>query len=197
MNESEKKELEKVIKHMQESREKFNIIADEYQDLLNKLRIEEEEAEHGVRFIPSPSFAPGRVIDRIVIHITQGSFTGAINWLKNPNSKVSAHFVISGKGELVQMVNLKDIAWHATPYNTRSIGIEHEGKYVIEQGCISTSFTKEQYAKSAKLVKELANKFGIPLDRKHIIGHNEVPGATKSCPSPLWDWDYYMELLGE
>jgi len=148
-----------------------------------------------IKFIPSPNFArkEHRSIDRIVIHITQGSFASAIGWFKMKSSKVSAHFLVSRAGEVVQMVKLQNVAWHATPYNTRSIGIEHEG-YFNYKGK-TTEFTKEQYMASAALVKELARKYNIPLDRDHIIGHREVPKVTKSCPGYNWDWDYYMSLL--
>jgi len=148
-------------------------------------------------FIPSPNFVKKdyRKIDRIIIHITQGSFASAIGWFKMESSKVSAHFIVSNAGEVVQMVKLQNVAWHATPYNTRSIGIEHEGYYKYKGK--TTRFTKEQYEASAKIVKEVAKKYNIPLDREHIIGHREVPGVTKTCPGYLWDWDYYMNLLNK
>lgn len=150
-----------------------------------------------IPFIPSPNFVKKetRNIDRIIIHITQGSFASAIGWFKMESSKVSAHFLVSKAGEVVQMVKLQNVAWHAKPWNTRSIGIEHEGYY--DYNGKTTNFTQEQYLASAKLVKELAMKYNIPLDRVHIIGHREVPNVSKSCPGYNWDWDYYMNLLNE
>jgi len=148
-----------------------------------------------IRFIPSPNFTvkENRKIDRIIIHITQGSMQSAVSWFKMTRSKVSAHFLVSRAGEVVQMVKLQDVAWHAAPLNTRSIGVEHEGYYDYKGK--TNNFTQEQYLTSAKLVKELATRFNIPLDRVHIIGHREVKGVTKTCPGYNWDWDYYMELL--
>src|SRR5690606_13612290 len=72
----------------------------------------------------------GNSIDYVIIHTTQGSYSGTISWFQNPSSKVSAHYVIrSSDGEITQMVQNKDIAWHAGNwnYNVHSIGIEHEG----------------------------------------------------------------------
>ena len=148
-----------------------------------------------IPFIASPNFVKkeNRKIDRIIIHITQGSFASAIGWFKMRASKVSAHFLVSRAGEVVQMVKLQNVAWHAAPFNTRSIGIEHEGFYKYHGK--TTNFTKEQYQASADLVRELAKKYNIPLDRVHIIGHREVPGVTKTCPGYNWDWNYYMNLL--
>ena len=150
-----------------------------------------------ITFIPSPNFAKkdNRKIDKIIIHITQGSFASAVGWFKMKTSNVSSHFLVSQAGDVVQMVKIKDIAWHAAPWNTRSIGIEHEGFYKYHGK--TTYFTQQQYKASADLVRELALKYNIPLDRKHIIGHREVPGVTKSCPGYNWDWDYYMNLLNK
>jgi len=59
------------------------------------------------------------------------------------------------------------------------------------------------YQSSADLVRHLAAEFGIPLDRAHIIGHDQVPGIKKGYtagmhwdPGPYWNWQHYMALLG-
>lgn len=132
-------------------------------------------------------------INYVVIHTMQGSYTSAINWFQNPSSNVSAHYVIrAGDGQVTQMVREKDIAWHAGnySYNTQSIGIEHEG-FVSD----SSWYTDAMYKASAALTRNLCLKYGIPMDRAHIIGHNEVPGATHTDPGPNWDWAYYMALV--
>jgi hypothetical protein len=68
-------------------------------------------------------------IDRIVVHVTEGSFWGSVRWLKSPRAHASSHYVISRSGRIVQLVHLSDIAWHAGywPTNEQSVGIEHEG----------------------------------------------------------------------
>ena len=94
-----------------------------------------------------------------------------------------------------------DVAWHAGNWyvNMHSIGIEHEG--FAPQG--ATWFTEALYRNSAKLVSYLAAKNNIPLDRAHIIGHDQVPGTVPSTvagmhwdPGPYWDWEHYFDLLG-
>ena len=37
-------------------------------------------------------------------------------------------------------------------------------------------------------------KYGIPADRQHIIGHNEVPDATHSDPG-AFPWEAYMQRV--
>ena len=43
------------------------------------------------------------------------------------------------------------------------------------------------------LVGYLSYKYGIPIDRQHIIGHDEI-NDYKSDPGPAWDWDRFIEL---
>ncbi|GII88989.1 hypothetical protein Ssi03_69790 [Sphaerisporangium siamense] len=129
-------------------------------------------------------------IDRVVIHITQGSYAGTISWFQNPSAQVSAHYVVrSSDGAVTQMVRDKDVAWHAGnwDYNTRSIGIEHEG-YVTD----ASWYTDAMYRGSAALTRYICDKYGIPKDRAHIVGHSEVPGATHTDPGPYWNWTTYM-----
>ncbi|GAA4192958.1 hypothetical protein GCM10022252_35200 [Streptosporangium oxazolinicum] len=132
-------------------------------------------------------------IDRIVVHVTQGAYAGTISWFQNPAAKVSAHYVVrSSDGDVTQMVRDKDVAWHAgnRSYNTRSIGIEHEG-FVSN----ASWFTDAMYRASAALTRALCDKYGIPKDRAHIIGHNQVPGATHTDPGSHWDWAKYMRYV--
>jgi peptidoglycan hydrolase-like protein with peptidoglycan-binding domain len=41
----------------------------------------------------------------------------------------------------------------------------------------------------------IARRYGIPVDRAHIVGHNELPGTDHSDPGPTWNWNYYMSLV--
>ncbi|MEV0379279.1 N-acetylmuramoyl-L-alanine amidase [Nonomuraea sp. NPDC050643] len=132
-------------------------------------------------------------IDRVVIHVTQGSYAGTISWFQNPSAQVSAHYVVkSSNGAITQMVRDKDVAWHAgnSSYNNRSIGIEHEG-FVND----ASWFTDAMYRASAALTRALCDKYGIPKTRTGIIGHNEVPGATHTDPGSHWNWTTYMNYV--
>jgi N-acetyl-anhydromuramyl-L-alanine amidase AmpD len=136
-------------------------------------------------------------INYIVIHTTQGTYASAINWFHMDHGTAgptSAHYVIRSRdGEITQTVREKDVAYHAGnwTYNTQSIGIEHEG-WINDP---HTWYTDAMYKASARLTRTIARKYGIPLDRSHIIGHNEVPGATHTDPGSGWNWSYYMQLV--
>lgn len=129
-----------------------------------------------------------------VNHVTQGSYAGTISWFQNASSAVSTHYVArSSDGELTQMVKHKDVAWHAGnwSYNTWSLGIEHEG-YIDNPAW----FTDAMYTASAACCKYACeNGTTILKDRVHILGHNEVPGATHTDPGAYWNWDKYMALV--
>src|SRR3989338_4305188 len=132
-------------------------------------------------------------INQIVIHTTEATtLESTINWFKNPDldKPVSAHYLIDSKGRIIQVVREKDIAWHAREYKTSSIGIEHVGKTNDPKWA-----TEEMYQASAKLVQYLAEKYGIPADRTHIKGHDEL--YPKSDPGKFWSWDRYMSLVGQ
>ena len=50
----------------------------------------------------------------IVLHHTgPGSFQVIVDWLKNPDAKASAHYVVGKAAELTQLVNTSQKAWHA------------------------------------------------------------------------------------
>jgi len=131
-------------------------------------------------------------ISYVIIHITEGSYSGAISWFKNPSSDVSAHFVLrSSDGQVTQMVRERDIAWHAGvwSYNQTSVGIEHEATSLS-----SSWYTDALYRSSAQLTRYLTTKYSVPRTRSYIIGHKETGRAT-SCPGPYWDWTRYMALV--
>ncbi|MYY03665.1 MULTISPECIES: peptidoglycan-binding protein [unclassified Streptomyces] len=140
------------------------------------------------------NYATGRTaaIDKVVVHVTQGSYAGSISWFQDPVSEVSAHYVVrSSDGQITQMVRDADTAYHARSANASALGIEHEG-FIDDPSW----FTDSMYRSSAALTAHLCDRYGIPKDRAHIIGHSEAPGNDHTDPGPYWDWNRYMELVG-
>ncbi|MFF7473181.1 N-acetylmuramoyl-L-alanine amidase [Streptomyces sp. NPDC008092] len=134
-------------------------------------------------------------IDRVIIHVTQQSYAGTLSIFQNPKKRVSAHYLVrSADGHVAQCVRETDVAWHAGnwDYNTRSIGIEHEGWVDRPE-----YFTDALYTESARLTASICERYGIPKDREHVIGHVEVPGTDHTDPGKHWDWVRYMRLVGQ
>ncbi|GGN42774.1 N-acetylmuramoyl-L-alanine amidase [Streptomyces fuscichromogenes] len=134
-------------------------------------------------------------IDRVIIHVTQQSYAGTLSIFQDPKKRVSAHYLVrSADGHVAQCVRESDVAWHAGnwDYNTRSVGIEHEGW--VEK---PEYFTDALYKESARLTASVCDRYGIPKDRNHVIGHVEVPGTDHTDPGKHWDWVRYMTLVGQ
>ena len=92
---------------------------------------------------------------------------GIVNWLCNPASQVSAHFVITGTGRRVwQLVNDDDRAWHALSGNASTIGME------LDPRC-----RPEDYDVAAEVIADLWRAYGkLPLyPHKHFV-NTACPG---------------------
>ncbi|MEW2515106.1 N-acetylmuramoyl-L-alanine amidase [Streptomyces sp. NPDC046870] len=131
-------------------------------------------------------------VDRVVVHVTQGGYASAVKVFRDPGHGAAAHYIVRKDGRVTQLVRELDVAFHAgnREYNERSVGIEHEG--FVED---ASSFTDEMYAASARLTAAICERYGMPVDREHIIGHVEVPGTDHTDPGRFWDWDRYIRLV--
>ncbi|MCL4185296.1 MAG: 1,6-anhydro-N-acetylmuramyl-L-alanine amidase AmpD [Burkholderiaceae bacterium] len=160
----------------------------------------------GARRVPSPNFdarPAGVAIDLLVVHhisLPPGRFSGdAIERLftnrldarAHPafeplrGLRVSAHFLIRRRGELLQFVDADARAWHAGAScflgrercNDFSIGVELEGDGAHR-------FTEAQYRRLRRLVAALRARH--PL--RWIAGHGDIAPGRKSDPGPCFDW---------
>ncbi|MGY0003904.1 N-acetylmuramoyl-L-alanine amidase [Micromonospora sp. I033] len=138
-------------------------------------------------------------IEYIVIHDTEGYFRPSVDLVQRADYLGWHYTLRSVDGYVAQHIKAKDVGWHAGNWyvNAKSIGLEHEG--FAGHG---TWYTEAMYRASAKLVRHLALKFQIPLDRQHIIGHDNVPGTVAGNvagmhwdPGPYWDWSHYFDLM--
>jgi len=140
---------------------------------------------------PSPNHSDrnGVPVDSIVIHSTAGGLDGALSWLCNPVSKVSAHYVIARSGDIYKLVPLSRAAWHAgycpnfPNANSRSIGIE------LEQLPDHTP-TQAQLDLLKRLIGQLRRHFSI----RYIVGHREI-NPRKRDPFHL-DMNRFRQELG-
>ena len=128
--------------------------------------------------------------EAVVIHIMDGTLPGTDSWFANPTSQVSAHYGIGKSGEVHQYVQENDAAWHAgrvdAPVwklirpdvnpNLYTIGIEHEGK--PDEG-----WTEVMKQSSATLIREICQRWHIPIDRDHVVGHFEIFSKKPNCPA--------------
>tara|TARA_B100000700_G_scaffold298065_1_gene363552 strand:- start:99 stop:809 length:711 start_codon:yes stop_codon:yes gene_type:complete len=144
----------------------------------------------------SPNFdvklRSSKSITFVIIHYTgMQSERESLKRLTSPNSKVSCHYLIKRNGEILSLVNDKNIAWHAGKsmwgkyknLNKNSIGIElvNKGHRYGYQ-----AFTKNQIIKLTKLCKNLKKKYMIK--NKFILGHSDVAPNRKIDPGEKFPW---------
>jgi len=144
---------------------------------------------------PSPNAGERRLRARphlVVLHYTgMASADQAIDWLANPKSKVSCHYVIDEDGRITQMVPESLRAWHAgashwageTDVNSVSVGIEiqnpgHDRGY--------PDFPLPQMQAIAVLCRDIAERRGIRPEG--ILAHSDVSPGRKIDPGEKLDW---------
>jgi hypothetical protein len=140
----------------------------------------------------------------IVVHETEGSYSGTVSWFRNPRARAAANYVVGRDGRIAHMVPDDRVAWHAGNgyVNAHSIGVEHEG-YAAVDGTV----TDLEYRASAQLVASLLKRYHVPVDRGHVIGHDQVPDpfhrglfggwAHHTDPGSHWNWPRYMGYVRE
>jgi N-acetylmuramoyl-L-alanine amidase len=139
---------------------------------------------------PSPNYSiRERVINFIIIHYTELTFEEALNRLRDPLIKVSAHYLIKEDGEIFSLVNDQYSAWHAGSscwHNTERL---NENSIGIELDNLGTGdFALKQMESCIDLCTELMNKYGIsPIN---VIGHSDIAPERKIDPGIFFDWSY-------
>lgn len=143
---------------------------------------------------PSPNHGPRRTaaIDMLILHYTgMASAEAALARLTDPESAVSAHYLITEDGIVWRLVPEERRAWHAgtaswrgrEDINSASIGIElanpgHEFGY--------RPFPAAQMAALIGLAREILARHPIPA--RHVLGHSDVAPLRKADPGELFDW---------
>jgi AmpD protein len=169
----------------------------------------------GARWLDSPHHderPAGAAIELLVIHhisLPPGRFsgdaiarlfTGTLDTSAHPffaqlaGIRVSAHFLIRRRGELLQFVATAHRAWHAgvsrfagrERCNDFSIGVELEGDG-------EHPFTGAQYRRLAQLTRLLAARH--PL--RWLAGHSDIAPGRKQDPGPFFEWSRFEASVGE
>jgi N-acetylmuramoyl-L-alanine amidase len=143
---------------------------------------------------PSPNWdARDERISMVVLHDTDmPSAEGAIARLCDPAAKVSAHYVITEKGEVVRLVDETNRAWHAgrsfwrgkSNVNGCSIGIELQNP---GHTCGYRPFPEEQIEALVPLLHRIVKDYDIP--RANVVGHSDVAPQRKLDPGELFPWE--------
>ena len=132
-------------------------------------------------------------IDMLVLHYTgMPTAAAAVARLRDPEARVSAHYVVDEDGSVIRLVAEERRAWHAGPswwrgfteLNDRSIGIEvvnpgHEHGYL--------PFGALQTAAVCDLCLSVMSRH--PVQARHVVGHSDIAPDRKQDPGELFDWE--------
>jgi N-acetylmuramoyl-L-alanine amidase len=142
---------------------------------------------------PSPNFdARDSGISMVVLHYTgMRDAESAIARLRDPEARVSCHYLIAEDGQVLRLVAEEDRAWHAGlsywrgvhGVNSCSVGIEivnpgHEFGY--------RPFTEQQMEALLPLLAGIVERHGVVP--ANVVGHSDVAPARKQDPGELFDW---------
>jgi peptidoglycan hydrolase-like protein with peptidoglycan-binding domain len=131
-------------------------------------------------------------LDHIILHhAASTSFSGVVAMMMPGGRKVSAHGVVKD-AQFASVVDEKMRAWSLSSpkWDSRSLTIE---------ACNSSAggswpLSPKTHEMLARIVVDWSKRYGIPIDRKHVIGHREVYsryGASyaTACPGGMdLDW---------
>ena len=149
--------------------------------------------------MPSPNHDERTLpVTMIVLHYTgMADGPAALARLRDPEAKVSAHYVVEQDGTIMQLVDEDRRAWHAgtshwrgvTDINSASVGIEivnpgHEFGY--------RPFTEEQIDALIPLVAGIKERHGIT--RGNVVGHSDIAPTRKRDPGELFPWSRLAKL---
>ena len=147
---------------------------------------------------PSPNF-DGRTAppSMLVLHYT-GMKTGpeALDRLRDPQAKVSSHYLVEEDGRVFRLVAEERRAWHAgvsfwrgrRNVNGDSIGIEivnpgHEFGY--------RPFPEPQVESVIALVADIRTRWDI--EDRDIVGHSDIAPDRKDDPGEMFPWKRLSE----
>ena len=144
---------------------------------------------------PSPNFdVRAAPVSMLVLHYTgMTDAASAIAWLRNPESKVSSHYVVAEDGQVLRLVDEANRAWHAGrsswrdidgDVNSVSVGIE-----IVNPGTEwgYRPFPDAQMRAVVALSADIVKRHGIlPID---VVGHSDIAPARKQDPGELFDWE--------
>ncbi|MFM1754446.1 MAG: N-acetylmuramoyl-L-alanine amidase AmiD precursor [Bacteroidota bacterium] len=129
----------------------------------------------------------------VIHHTAQDSLQQTLKTFTLTKTQVSAHYVISNDGTVVQMLNDYLRAWHGgnaswgknTDINSASIGIELDNNG-------TEPFSEAQINSLIALLSRLKKDYNIPT--ANFIAHSDIAPSRKSDPSSFFPWKNLAEL---
>jgi N-acetylmuramoyl-L-alanine amidase len=157
------------------------------------------DASDAIIEAPSPNQDErSQPISIVVLHYTgMQDAASAIARLRDPEARVSSHYVIAEDGQILRLVPEEKRAWHAgrsywrghTGLNDFSVGIEivnpgHEWGY--------RPFPEAQIDALIPLLSGIKDRYNIT--RGNVVGHSDIAPTRKQDPGELFPWHRLARL---
>jgi len=131
-------------------------------------------------------------IQYLYIHHTAGTQDDTNYFLSANDRKSSPTWYVKANGTTVEFVRPKDRPWSTGAIDNLSLTIETQNSSGSPLWGISDA-SHERIAQIAAWLSQQKSVDGVnvefTLDRAHIKGHKEAPGAATTCPGPSMDLD--------
>ena len=147
---------------------------------------------------PSPNHDERRYsVDLLVLHYTgMESGQAALDRMRDPEAKVSAHYMVWEDGRIAQLVDESHRAWHAglsswngdDDLNSRSIGIEivNGGHDFPLPGGTLPPYPDTQIEAVIELASGILARHPIPQSR--VVAHSDIAPKRKIDPGEHFPW---------
>lgn len=148
---------------------------------------------------PSPNFkayAAARKITCVVIHATATKgLESPRDWLSHPASKVSAHYLIGLEGNILRMVDEKNVAYHAGESEWK--GVKHVNAFSVGIELVNSNDGKMPYPEAqitacAAICVPVCKDYGVKLE--DVVGHKDIAPGRKTDPAGF-PWDDFKSRL--
>jgi peptidoglycan hydrolase-like protein with peptidoglycan-binding domain len=141
--------------------------------------------------ITTPNKGPRTVrkVDKIILHHWAGTdFPGTLRMWATAARKASCNYAIGNEGQRVGVVPEELRSWSVSNANMDSSAITFE---IENESVNGWTISDAAFESTAQIMADLSRRFGIPLDRNHVIGHREVytrfrVGYATACPGGLF-----------
>lgn len=137
------------------------------------------------RRVSTPNRQTNRIKpEAVVLHHSDGSYLGGVEWIGDPVSRVSYHVLIARDGRRTVFANDTDRAWHAgvsswqgrKDLNSWSLGVSWEGN------TYENPLGEDAMASAIEYLVPRMKKWGISMNM--VLTHQQVAPTRKTDISP-------------
>lgn len=148
---------------------------------------------------PQSSSRQGVKIDMVIVHhCANTSAQGVVDMMTIPTKQVSSNYVMTKNGP-IGVVREEMRAFTSGSSSDGGKGAAYDRRAITVETVNSTmgprwEFDPRTIEHLARLIADVATRYGFPIDRDHVVGHGELYSRYRAsyptaCPGPSMDLD--------